>query len=58
LSVEAWRDRLGALLADPGRLDDAAEFRRRWVREHYAWDRVGPELDRHYRRVIAEHTRG
>jgi glycosyltransferase involved in cell wall biosynthesis len=52
LDLEAWRQRFAALDEDASD-EDSAQQARRWVSEHYTWDRIATELVECYGRVRA-----
>lgn len=49
LDVDAWSRQLADRLTSPERLAAIAERAPAWVCEHYAWDRLVPELIERYR---------
>jgi glycosyltransferase involved in cell wall biosynthesis len=53
LEVGAWTEQLAALLGNTGGLSEAAERRRRWVKEQYSWSQIARKLVQRYRWVMA-----
>lgn len=49
VNVDEWRKRLTVLLQLPE--DDRADERRRWVAEHYSWERITAKLESHYQEL-------
>ncbi len=49
VDVGPWRERLAAILQSAE--DNAAEERRRWVAEHYSWERIAARLESHYQQL-------
>jgi glycosyltransferase involved in cell wall biosynthesis len=47
--VDEWRERLAAILQFPA--DDSSNDRRRWVAEHYSWERIAAKLESHYQQL-------